>query len=443
VWAALLSLCCVAPRAALGEDRAPYTVDALTQHALLHDPALRALHAEWQAALARSEAARRALPQPRLSYTAYAMAVETRQGPQRHVVTLAQAFPWFGVLRNAALPELAHAEAIAASFDALALDRVYAIDLSAVALARLDALVTLLEEQRALYRDVADHDAAVMAFGAVEHGDLLRAELMVELLTDRIARAHADRERALLRLAELVGIATPFTVAVDPLPVAPISLPSEAGLLEAARASHPGFTELDARSRERLARAVVARDALRVSPTLSVSWAVVERYDMPLPNTGRGGRDALFFGVSLPLPVFRASAREHASAATWLAQASTEQEEAVDRRLVREIRDALARLQDENARLARYRDSLLPTARDATEHYAIRLARGTGTHTDYLLAFEQELALRTACVDAQAAIAAELARLRWLSASALDETPGVEATPNGGPSAIATPEHRP
>ena len=66
MWAALLSLCCVAPRAALGEDRAPYTVDALTQHALLHDPALRALHAEWQAALARSEAARRALPQPPL-----------------------------------------------------------------------------------------------------------------------------------------------------------------------------------------------------------------------------------------------------------------------------------------------------------------------------------------------------------------------------------------
>lgn len=429
VLAFAIVLASLAPRAAVADDARTYSLDALLQHALAHDPELRALHAEWGAALDRSEAARRALPQPRLSYTAYAMAVETRQGPQRHVVTLAQAFPWFGVLRNAALPELARAEALAAMFDAVALDRVYAIELATLALARLDALSALLREQQTLYRDVAAHDAAVMPYGTVDHGDLLRADLMVELLADRLARLAAERERTEAQLAQLAGLERPFGVTLAPLPSAPVPLPERDALIAAARAEHPGFARLDAEARERVARALVARDALRPAPTLSASWAVVERYDMPLPNTGRGGRDALFFGVSVPLPVFRASAHAQSSAATLLADASTARTEAVDRQLVAEIDRALARLDDENARLDRFANHLLPTARDATAHYAILLARGTGTHTDYLLVFEQELDLQIACVEAQAAIAAELARLEWLTASAIALAPAVDALP--------------
>lgn len=413
-------------------DAHRYTTEQLIPLALANNPELSALHERWLAALARADAARSAWPQPRISYSAYLLAVETRQGPQRHVVALSQAFPWLRALRDAADPALAEADALAAEFDAAALRVAFDIEAATLAIARLDALAELLTEQRIVYQDVAQHEAAVIPFGGAGHGDLLRTTLMVEVLTDRLADLAAERAvlvaslGALTRMPEdgVFDVAGPDLVSAA-VPVDGLDADLQAVIATAAE-NDPQLAALDARARAESERAEVATRGALPAPTLTVGWGIVDRYDTPLPGTGAGGRDTFLVGLSLPLPVARRQYDRAEAAHLASASAYTADADALRIRLRAEVEAALIRLTDELARVERYERDLLPTAHEATEHYAISIAQGAGNHTEYLLAFEQELQLRVAVIDARYAAALERARLSQLTGAflAAPDAPG-------------------
>ena len=67
-------------------------------YAALNNPGLEAAFNRWKAALERIPQVK-ALPDPKFNYLYYVREVETRVGPQRHGLGIAQAFPWFGKLK--------------------------------------------------------------------------------------------------------------------------------------------------------------------------------------------------------------------------------------------------------------------------------------------------------------------------------------------------------
>lgn len=419
-----------APAYAQSDDEAGLTAAQLVHRALTNDPELLALHDEWAAALERAGAARSVVPQPRISYSAYLLAVETRQGPQRHVVSLSQAFPWLRALRDAADPHLAEAEALAAEFDSVALRLTFAVQSTTLRLSRIDAVVALLIRQREVYDDVAEHLAAVMPFGGAEHGDLLRTSLMVEVLTDRIADLLAQRDTELATLRELTRWEGPAELLVvdDSLPREAPAIPPAELIVSAVHERNPGFARLAARARAATERAEVATNRALPMPSATVGWGVVGSYDTPLPGTGDGGRDVFMVGLSFPIPVFRRQYDRAEAAHVLLSEGFDSRADDLAWRYAEEVERALIRIEEESERIVRYERDLLPTANDATAHYAIAIAQGQSGHTEYLLAFEQELQLQIAVVDARLGVALELARLDMLTAGLISELSGVTDT---------------
>lgn len=92
-------------------------------YALRRSPELQAAYARWESAVEGAAVAGR-LPEPELGYGGFVRAVETRVGPQRHRVSLKQAFPWPGRLDAATDARSAAAAAEGDAFRARVLDLV-------------------------------------------------------------------------------------------------------------------------------------------------------------------------------------------------------------------------------------------------------------------------------------------------------------------------------
>ncbi len=87
------------------------TLDDLLRHALAANPDVQAARERWSAALERAPQAA-SWPDPRLGTKVFLEPIETRVGPQRVGLSLAQRFPWPGKrgLARSAAEHLADAE---------------------------------------------------------------------------------------------------------------------------------------------------------------------------------------------------------------------------------------------------------------------------------------------------------------------------------------------
>jgi hypothetical protein len=85
----------------------------------------------------------------------------------------------------------------------------------------------------------------------------------------------------------------------------------------------------------------------------------------------------------------------------------------------------VARIEERAARMARYDRELLPMANDIAETFLYEMAHGRGGHTDYLLALEEAIELRTERLALAYDVAVERARLNLLTGGLLDEQAGL------------------
>lgn len=399
------------PAAAQTVDTGALSPDDLVARALSDDPELRAIRARWRAALRTADAMGEMRPQPVLRYSTSLPAGPSPEPLPRHEVGISQMFPRARVLADAGDPMREEAAMLASRFEARALRLAFDIRTVAVEVARIDAMAGLMRRQRDIYLDVLAHDEAVLAYGAVDQGDLLRTTLMIEVMNDRLADLDAEREEAIASLRAMARLPfdEPFAFAPPALPAGAGELPDLESIVAEVVRRNPEFGMLAAEGRMQSEQAEVERNGVVPMPEAMLGWST-------MPGFGREGRDMLMVGVAVPLPVFRRQYDLAASARTIAAEASADEADALAWDLREEVAHALLRIREEQARIDRFDRDILPTAGDTTEHYAIRLARGDAQHTEYLLAFEQELDLRVAVVDARAAIAVELARLDMLTA---------------------------
>ncbi len=74
------------------------TLEDYLEYASHNNPGLEAAFNMWKATLEKVTQVQ-TLPDPRFTYGYFLESVETRVGPQEHVLAIAQTFPWFGKLR--------------------------------------------------------------------------------------------------------------------------------------------------------------------------------------------------------------------------------------------------------------------------------------------------------------------------------------------------------
>lgn len=242
--------------------------------------------------------------------------------------------------------------------------------------------LAVLEANRGLFLDLLEITEREFAAGRATQQDVLRAELELERLEDRLQAVETDRAVAESALARWIGPDHARRPLSEEAP--PLSTPGAAPLAE-----HPSMAAEAAARRASRHEVDLARQGYRPQ------WTVEVTYGRPTTRSDMDEPDRISGMVMLDLPLFTRQRQDRRVAAGMYRQDAAERawEERL-RDLERDLAEAEARRDRFAEREERYRDRLLPRAAANAEAAEQAYRAGTGDFTALMRARVLELEAR-------------------------------------------------
>ena len=375
-WKPLVLALCAIP--GYGQDQAQIlSLEASVMEALAKDPWLEG-SALREHALSEEAVSAGALPDPKLNLVAGNLPTDSwdinQEAMTRLGVGLSQAFPRGDslALRSRQKLELADGEPFRRA------DREAKVRAS-VSQLWLDVFETqgsmdLLEADRSLFDQLADAARAsyATASGRARQQDLVRAQLELTRLDDRLTILAQRRESSRERLSEWIGDNSGLPL--------PSRLPEQSKYLRPLLPAHK-TAQIDRQVLYELVRQHPALGAIdqRIEATQTAeelarqkykpAWSLSANYGYRADDLAGVDRADLFsIGVNLDLPLFTANRQDRdVSAAISRTGALRTDRQLLARRLVSELDDALAQLQRLDERKQLYEELLLPQMSEQAE----------------------------------------------------------------------------
>lgn len=247
---------------------------------------------------------------------------------------------------------------------------------------------TIVSESRPFFSDLVTITRSLYAVGKKDQQDVLRAELELSRLDDRLIEISKQRSRARAALSEWIGGESSRSIAEK--------LPSweRVPALEALRtdlATHPALQAADARIDARRAGIDLAKE--RYKP----GWALDLGYgyrDGSLP-TGGPRSDFVSLSVTVDLPLFRKNRQDRGLAAALSERrAADESKDELLRRLNSQLEAEYARWQDVSRRVGLYERLILTQAKDQANAALAAYQSEAGDFADVMRGFIDDLNTR-------------------------------------------------
>ena len=339
--------------------------------AIASDPWLTASQ-YTQAALADEATAAATLPDPSVSLTAGNFPVDSfdiNQEPMTQLaVGISQMFPRGDTLALAKRRKLQ----LSGQQPLLRDDRRAKVA-ATVAQLWLDAYtaqesIRLIEADRALFDNLLDAARAgyATAVAGVRQQDVIRAQLELTQLEDRLTTLRQQQETAQIRLAEWIGSHAGSVIAAElPVdsPAAPVELQASGQERYQRISQHPALLALDKQIAAKATGVDLARQKFKPE------WGLNAQYgyrDSDL--AGRDRADLFSIGLSFDLPIFTADRQDReVSAAIGHAEAIRTERQLLVRRLTAELEMASRVLSRLDQRQALYTEQLLPQMAELAE----------------------------------------------------------------------------
>jgi len=343
-------------RFAAAEERA-WTLDELVRRALEANPELDALAESVEAADHRRGAAG-GFPDPTLSYSYFIENVETRLGPQRHIMQLVQPVPFPGKLSLKS--EIAGYDARIADerLAAARLRIVKEVKTAYHSIAAIDRILRILEEEDRLLDRWESLIGIRLETGGVRQEDLLRVQIERMKLEERSLRYEQRRGSLAFGLNALLDIEPGAPVAIEqPDSISTVDDSLER-LVEIAL-DRPDLRTAGLRIEQRRRSLSLVRRGY--FPDLALGMSYIDIGDSPfdMPDSGRDAWNVMI-GVKLPLWFGKISAESRAEASS-IRQLERMRDSEV-RRAEAEIEDIYNRYRIARDLVILYRESLVPRA---------------------------------------------------------------------------------
>jgi len=332
------------------------------QYAALNNPGLEAAWLRWKAALDKVPQAQ-ALPDPRFNYRYYIQRVETRVGPQRQAAGLAQTFPWFGKLKLQGSVAMEAANVAEQAYETEKLRLFYRVKEAYYEYYYLSRSIAIVRQNQKLLERLEKVATTRYKAGAAEHADLLRAQVELGKLDDRLntltdlRKPFASQLNAALARPLDLEIPWPETIAEELL------ADSDSVILSRLPEANPQLTGLEHEIRKQRHAIDLAKKAYYPDITLGVDY--IDTAGARMGGVARSGRDPVVGMVSINLPIWRGkyAARVREAKARHRAASQTRLEWANN--LASRIRMVLYRLHNAERKINLYRNTLLPKARQS------------------------------------------------------------------------------
>ena len=176
----------------------------MIQMALSQNPQIKAAEQEWQASLEGIPQAK-ALPDPMLSYSYFGQSVETRLGPQRNKISVAQRFPFFGKLSLKAEMARSQAWMLESQYRAVKADVELKVKQAFFSLYWLDRSLSISREEKEVIQRLARVAQKKYETGQASQQDVLKAQLEISRVMDRILTLEQGRKAVVTELNSLLN----------------------------------------------------------------------------------------------------------------------------------------------------------------------------------------------------------------------------------------------
>lgn len=396
------------PAPTLGPDAG---ADDYVRYALFHSPRVEGAYQRWVAASERPAQAA-ALPDPRLNFGFFLDEVETRVGPQQARIGVQQTIPWPGKLSDRADAADRAAAAAWHRFESARLEVTERVVTTLHELAYLDAATRITGENLELLRSFEEVVRARYRVGAGSHPELIRVQVELGQLEDRVAQLHAMRPAYVAELnAALNRDANTPVPELAPLPALVTSVDADQ-LGELARRSNPTLLALDEQAKEHRHLTDAARKDGLPDLTVGLDYTVTgETLDSAIPESG-DDPILLSFGINLPIWREKYDAGVRESIARRLAITHDRTDEA--NRLDAGVHRAWFEHTDADRRLRLYERTLIPKAQESLRASLAGFRAGDTSFLDLLDTERSLLEFAIAAERARADRGEALARLTTL-----------------------------
>ena len=286
-------------RAAMVVDSNP---ESFVRYALYHSPTVERAYQQWREANERLPQVR-SLPDPRLNIGFFLDEVETRVGPQQAKVGLQQTFPWIGKLKDR--EDAAAKGALAAwyKYQSVQLLVVEEVLIALHNLAYLDKAIKITNENYALLASFEEVVRARYRVGAGSHPELIRVQVELGQLEDRVAGLRALRPSYVANLNALLNRSPEAEVARE------IELPNSVATESAEQISvlaskwSPVLDSIAERvEQERVGTRIAQKDGY---PDLTVGLEYIVTDEAANPVIAESGDDPIMLTFGINLPIWR------------------------------------------------------------------------------------------------------------------------------------------
>lgn len=376
------------------------TLEDYLQYARENNPGLQAARSRWEAARERVPQVT-SLPDPRFTYRYFIESVETRVGPQRQGLGLAQMFPWFGKLSLRGKMAVEAANAVWRRYEAEELKLRYRVRHAYYEYYYLARAVVVVERTRNLMRYLEEVARTRYRVAAAEHSDVIRAQVELGKLEDRLRS-----------LKDLRGpVAARLNAALNRPVNAPLPWPEEIReddvdavdeqLLDWLHATSPELAALEHEiGRESHGIALARKDFY---PDVTLGLDYIATGSARMSGVSDSGKDPIVAMVSVNLPIwrdrYRAGEREARARHRAAQRVRAERENA----LGSELKMVLYGFRDAERKIDLYRDTLVPKAHQSLRATETAFRAGTAGFLDLVdaerILLEFELSYERALAD--------------------------------------------
>jgi len=397
-----------AARASLPADA---TLADYLAYGALHSPGLEAAFNRWRAA-DEGPAQARALPDPKLTYQRFIQEVETRAGPQRNALQIAQMFPWFGKrdLRAEAADQAA--QVARQRYEAAKLELFHRIRDAYFEYYYLARAVEIARENVALLTSIEAIIRTRYRHNLAGHPDMIRLQVELGKVQDRLRSLTDMRAPAMARLTAAVALPVgrellaPGQIEI----VRPVL--NDGQLIAWSMESSPLLKADSAEIARRKSEVELARKAYWPDVTLGVTWIDTSHSvgGMPIDD----GKDPVVAMVSVSLPIWRDKLAAAVRQSRYAQLAAVKGRADRADRLAAQVTLIAFKARDARAKIDLYDRLLVPRATESLKATTAAFTAGKAGFSDLIDAQRVLLDFRLTRERAQADHAQHLAVLERL-----------------------------
>ena len=246
----------------------------------------------------------------------------------------------------------------------------------------------IVAESRPFFADLVTITRSLYSVGNKTQQDVLRAELELNRLDDRLIEIERRQSQAVAALVQWTGREAMRPVAAN-LPG--WSDPPALGALEQNLLTHPALLAAEARISANEAAVGLARENKK--PDWSIDLGYGYRDGMQMNGDPRS--DFLSLSITTQLPMFRRNRQDRALAAALKERSAAEfGREEMHRELLRQLESAFARWQDLERRTRLYESTILALSADGAQAALLAYQSEAGDFADVMRGYIDDLDIR-------------------------------------------------